>query len=576
MPADSPSSGARRADEKPFGRYTLLRKLATGGMGEVFLARLSGDGGFEKLLVIKKMRPELASDAEFVSRFQDEAHVLVQLQHPAIAQVYDMGEAEGGPFMALEFVDGKDLKAVLARCQERSARVPTAIALHVMIRVLDALAYAHRKRDDAGRELNLVHRDISPPNVLLTYDGEVKVIDFGLAKTATSVQRTQAGALVGKFSYMAPEAARHQALDRRADLFAAGVVLHEMLNGRHVLEGLGAGEVMMRVVKPAFPRLHGAVPGVSVALDAAMQRALSPEPAQRFSTAEEMRDVLATALAALQPGLGPEVVARFMQSLFAAEYAEERALLQALHQAPGGAAAWAPARSIDPTLQTFRASTPALSPFAPREPETFDSGEYRPDEQDEDPSMAATVFAGPGSARPDTVPSPAARTPVAAPAFGVADTMLSMKPVALERPRVTSGSRPRPQPAPAGIPMLLTQVREPERPMELPTAPEVSAAGDGQATVEARLDELPGLSVPMPAAGSRPPVRPAKRGIAIYVIAALLLAAALVLAGVAVKHRRSAQRAGDLGQTFGHRPAQRGKLQRRPTQRQVQLARASR
>ncbi|MBS2027708.1 MAG: protein kinase [Deltaproteobacteria bacterium] len=332
--AGDPTASVRH-ELQPFGRYTLLRKLATGGMGEVHLARLSGAEGFEKLLVIKKIRDELASDAEFVTRFQDEARTLVQLQHGAIAQVFDMGEVNGIAFIALEFVDGKDLKSVLVRCQERGTRVPTAVALYVMLHVLDALGYAHRKKDEFDRDLNLVHRDISPPNVLIAYEGDIKVIDFGLAKSILSLQRTQAGAFVGKFFYMAPEAARHQPLDRRADLFAAGVVLHEVLHGRHILEGLGPGEVMARVVKPSFPRLAGTVPGVSPQLDAIIQKALEPDPAKRFQTAEEMRAPLAAALAELSPGLGPESVSRFMRQLFNDAYAEERHLLRTLREAAG-------------------------------------------------------------------------------------------------------------------------------------------------------------------------------------------------------------------------------------------------
>ena len=333
--AGDPTAPSARTEPQPFGRYTLLRKLATGGMGEVHLARLAGAEGFEKLLVIKKIRDELAGDTEFVTRFQDEARTLVQLQHGAIAQVFDMGEVNGIAFIALEFIDGKDLKSVVTRCQERGTRVPTAVALYVMLHVLDALGYAHRKKDEFDRDLNLVHRDISPPNILIAYEGEVKVIDFGLAKSILSLQRTQAGAFVGKFFYMAPEAARHQPLDRRADLFAAGVVLHEVLHGRHILEGLGPGEVMARVVKPNFPRLAGTIPGVSPQLDAVIQKALEPDPAKRFQSAEEMRAPIAAALAELSPGLGPESVSRFMRQLFSDSYNEERQLLRTLREVAG-------------------------------------------------------------------------------------------------------------------------------------------------------------------------------------------------------------------------------------------------
>jgi serine/threonine-protein kinase len=403
---------------------------------------MDGASGFEKLLVIKKIREELASDAEFVARFQDEARTLVQLEHGAIARVFDMGEVGGIAYIALEFVDGKDLKAVLQRCQERGVRMPTALALQVMLRVLEALAYAHRKRDDFGRELNLVHRDVSPPNVLIGYDGEVKIIDFGLAKSVLSAQRTQAGALVGKFAYMAPEAARHQPLDRRADLFGVGVVLHEVLNGRHVLEGLAAGELLARAVKPAYPRLAGQVPGVTPALDAVLQQALAADPSRRFQSAEEMIAPLADCLAELAPNLGPEAVARFMQSLFAAEYAQERSQLRMLRDpswvgraVPSlgqGVAASGPTfisapRDSGPTLRRYEIPTDGAGFATLGKPQRPSSGsgseaqEYELPQLDDaaaappaageyaDPSMAPTFYEPVEEARPDTAPSPAVR-----------------------------------------------------------------------------------------------------------------------------------------------------------------------
>ena len=208
-----------------FGRYTLLMPISTGGMGEIFLARLEGSHGFDKLCVIKKILPHLAQDQDFVSRFVDEAHILVKLSHGNIAQVLDMGVHEHEPYIALEFVDGKDLRRVLSRMRERQLPLPLSFVLSVMTRVLDALAYAHRKRGDDDDELNLVHRDVSPQNVLISYEGEVKVIDFGLAKSALSLSRTNPSIVMGKFLYMSPEQARHTKVDRRSDLYAVGLCL---------------------------------------------------------------------------------------------------------------------------------------------------------------------------------------------------------------------------------------------------------------------------------------------------------------------------------------------------------------
>ncbi|HSP79336.1 MAG TPA: serine/threonine-protein kinase, partial [Myxococcaceae bacterium] len=192
-------------------------------MGEIFLARLDGAQGFEKLCVIKKILPQLAADPEFVERFVGEARTLVKLSHGSIAQVLDMGVHEGEAYMALEYVDGKDLRKVAARARDRQRPLPLPFVLFVMGRVLDALAYAHRKKGDDDTGLNLVHRDISPQNILISYEGEVKVIDFGLAKSRLSAAKTNPSIILGKFLYMSPEQARHQPVDRRSDLYAVGL-----------------------------------------------------------------------------------------------------------------------------------------------------------------------------------------------------------------------------------------------------------------------------------------------------------------------------------------------------------------
>ncbi|HVG60488.1 MAG TPA: serine/threonine-protein kinase, partial [Hyalangium sp.] len=198
MTTASSTARLRPFRPQPFGRYTLLSHLATGGMGEIYLARLEGVQGFEKLCVIKKILPQLAEDHEFVDRFVGEARTLVKLSHGSIAQVLDMGLHEGEAYMALEYVDGKDLRKVAGRVRDRQTPLPLTFVLFVMGRVLDALAYAHRKKDDEERDINLVHRDISPQNILISYEGEVKVIDFGLAKSRLSAAKTNPSIILGK------------------------------------------------------------------------------------------------------------------------------------------------------------------------------------------------------------------------------------------------------------------------------------------------------------------------------------------------------------------------------------------
>jgi serine/threonine protein kinase len=315
-----------------FGRYTLLMPLSTGGMGEVFLARLEGSHGFDKPCVIKKILPHLAKEPGFVSRFVDEGHILVKLSHGNIAQVLDMGVQDEAPYIALEFIDGKDLRRVLARTRERTLPLPLSFVLSVMSRVLDALAYAHRKRSEDDRELNLVHRDISPQNILISYEGEVKIIDFGLAKSAMSVSNTNPSILLGKFMYMSPEQARHKAVDRRADLYSVALCIWELVAGKNPFEDVPSGEMIERVGNPTIPALNSIDPLCPRALSEAVNKALQVDPAQRFQSAEEFRTALQSILVAIDPSAGAESTSRFMRDAFASEYQQERRMLASLKE----------------------------------------------------------------------------------------------------------------------------------------------------------------------------------------------------------------------------------------------------
>lgn len=333
MTSQQPSARLRPFKPVQFGRYTLVAQLATGGMGEIYLARMEGPQGFEKFCVIKKILPHLASEPDFVERFVNEAKTLVKLTHGSIAQVLDMGLHEGDPYIALEHVDGKDLRKVAARQRERALPPPLTFVLYVMSRVLDALAYAHRKRDELDKELNLVHRDISPQNILVSYEGEVKIIDFGLAKSTLSAAKTNPSIILGKFLYMSPEQARHQKVDRRSDLYSVGLCLWELVAGKHPFDDAPSGELMARVANPEIPTLHSRDPLVSTAVSQMVAKALAIDPAQRFQTAEEFRGRLLSALLEIDQTAGPETVSKFMRDTFTAEYQAERRLLQSLKEA---------------------------------------------------------------------------------------------------------------------------------------------------------------------------------------------------------------------------------------------------
>ncbi|HXU04887.1 MAG TPA: serine/threonine-protein kinase, partial [Polyangia bacterium] len=221
----------------PFGKYYLLERINVGGMAEVFKAKTFGVEGFERLLAVKRILPNIAEDEEFITMFIDEAKIAVQLQHANIAQIFDLGKVDESFFIALEFVHGRDLRSIFDRMRNKGDSLPIAMACYVTMQVCEGLDYAHNKRDGQGRELNLVHRDISPQNVLIGYEGEVKLIDFGIANAAGKASKTQAGILKGKFGYMSPEQVRGLPLDRRSDIFAIGTILYELLTGERLFIG---------------------------------------------------------------------------------------------------------------------------------------------------------------------------------------------------------------------------------------------------------------------------------------------------------------------------------------------------
>ena len=220
----------------PFGRYTLLKKIASGGMGQVLLGK-KGSDDFEKLVVIKRILPHLVEDEEFFAMFRDEAKITMRLDHPNIARINEFGVENGVHYIEMEYVAGEDLR----RIEKQAAAVGKGIPIGVVVRIIaDAAAgldFAHKARDAKGTPLNLVHRDVSPQNVLVGFDGSVKLIDFGVAKAAGRAQHTATGILKGKFPYMSPEQADGLDLDARSDVFALGIVLWEQLTGRRLFKG---------------------------------------------------------------------------------------------------------------------------------------------------------------------------------------------------------------------------------------------------------------------------------------------------------------------------------------------------
>jgi serine/threonine protein kinase len=303
-----------------FGKYLLLRPLAKGGMGEVHIAALGQIGGFEKLSVIKKVLSERGSSSK-AKRFLDEAKVVLRLSHSALVNTFDAGEVDGEFYIAMEMVEGKDLREVWNRCVRRRQRIPIEVALHVAREVARVLAYVH-----GYGELKLVHRDIAPPNILLGYNGDVKLTDFGLARSVLKEEKTQPGVVFGRAAYLAPEQARGEVADARTDVYTLAIVLWELLTGHQYLpiSGLdpGAGLALVRHPKPMPPSTHA--PWIAPELDKVVLRGLAPDRQQRYQSAEEFRLALSDVITQVAPRTDPARVVELMQTIFEEVIDKER------------------------------------------------------------------------------------------------------------------------------------------------------------------------------------------------------------------------------------------------------------
>lgn len=308
-----------------FGKYTLLKRLGGGGMGEVYLSRHQAMGGFDKLCVVKMLLPSLAEDEQFASMFLDEAQLAARLNHPNVCQVFDVGRVDDSLYMAMEHVSGDDLFGLQRTLRDMGVAMPPAFAARIAADAAAGLQHAHKLTDANGRPLDLIHRDISPPNVLVTFEGEVKIIDFGLAKAAGRATQTKDGVLKGKFAYMSPEQVSGEALDHRSDLFALGVVLHELLTGARLFKRQGDMQTLAAVneclVAPPS-KLNSEVPPE---LDAVVLKALARNRNDRYRDAQAFRFALEEWLRTSREPASNVHVAKFMQQLYKDRIDHEKA-----------------------------------------------------------------------------------------------------------------------------------------------------------------------------------------------------------------------------------------------------------
>lgn len=281
-------------------RYKLLERLDAGGMAEVFRGvSESMVGGLKRSVAIKRILPNLAKNKRFIQMFLDEARLAMSLTHTSIVQVFDIGVSDAGNgdqayFLVMEFIDGCNLKVLLDYLRGQSQRMPVSQALFILMEVCRALSYAHEVNDpETNQPLGIVHRDISPPNILISRRGEVKLADFGLAKAASQLEHTDPGVVKGKFSYLSPEAANAQDIDRRADIFAVGILLYEMLTGKRLFEGETDYKTVLLVRKAEIPSLVAQNPEVTPELEAIVRKALARDAAQRYQRADDLADSMA-------------------------------------------------------------------------------------------------------------------------------------------------------------------------------------------------------------------------------------------------------------------------------------------
>jgi serine/threonine-protein kinase len=359
-----------------------MRRLAQGGMAELYLAVQRSMAGFEKMVVIKRILQANHHDGSFVEMLLSEARVAATLSHPNIVQTFDVGEVEGTYFIAMEHVHGEDIRGLVRQMRKVGRdEFPLSLAVEICAGIAAGLAYAHSKRDIDGSALNIVHRDISPQNVVVTFDGDVKIVDFGIAKSDVQMSdATESGKLKGKIPYMSPEQARGETVDGRSDIFSLGIILFELTTGRRLFKGASEYETMRMICEEPYPRPSSIVAGYPRALEAIVLRALAPDRHQRYQNARELQEDLQAFAREERLDASSVALSRFMRDLFRDELAKEVADREAVLQMRKSSMNW------------------GVSPF------------FRPpsDAPPDGNATAETKAAGADTPRPPSVSTPAA------------------------------------------------------------------------------------------------------------------------------------------------------------------------
>ena len=366
-----------------YGKYFLLKKLAAGGMGEIFLAKQQGPAGFEKILVVKKVLPHLTENKEFVELFLSEARLAARMNHRNVVQLFELGEHQGSYFIAMEYVSGRTLRDLIDGVAKKKEKLPPEVCRSIAEQICDGASYAHNLTDVSGRSLNIIHRDLNPQNVLLSYTGDVKIIDFGIAKSEMSTVKTEAGMIKGKFVYMSPEQSLAKKLDKRSDIFAIGITLYEMLTGTNPFHKSNI-VLTLEAVQRYDPPPPSEYDAAYAPFDPIIAKALVKDRDRRYLDAAEMLDDLRRIVVPRSP----ERLSQLMARLFRQQLEEEQRLLldtDGGRAAPGGSARPSAARTP---------SRPAPTPVAKPE---LDGG-----------TLILNPTAAPAAKKPATPPQPSA------------------------------------------------------------------------------------------------------------------------------------------------------------------------
>src|SRR5262245_8353970 len=407
---------AATTPNQQFGKYRLLKKLAQGGMAEIFLAIQYGPHAFEKVVVIKRMLPELCVSSDFVEMFLDEARVAARLDHPNIIRIYDFGDFEGQYYLAMEYVPGEDLASLVQQCKRARTKIPVELAVDLLISAAEGLHHAHEMEDGQGNSLGIVHRDVSPSNIICGYKGGVKVLDFGVARAKNNISRTSPGVRKGTPQYLAPEQAMGEGVDRRADIFALGLVMHELLTGNRLFQRENEHATISAIIGDdiAPPSLWR--PELPADVDRIVLKAMNRKPAGRYPSTLEMAADMSAYLAGIGYARDTQQT-EFLTSLFGEERKREKqrmALGAGLEELTSGTNV-APLRDTGPN--PISNSRPSTGPGRTSErPSTGGSGSKRSVPATPAAPAAAGRRSNPQLAAPTIAPlvpsvSPAAAAP---------------------------------------------------------------------------------------------------------------------------------------------------------------------